>query len=187
MGLPLRENPLSKLRVRLPQQRRERRLRNGELEKLIAAASACRNQWISPIILFAIATGMRRGEILSVRWEHIDRQGRSLIIPQSKNGYSRIIPLTSTALEILATVPATGDRVFPVSPNAFRLAWDRLRVRASITDLHFHDFRHEAISQFFERGLSVPEVALISGHRDVRMLFRYTHPMRTDIIKKLES
>ena len=55
-----------------------------------------------------------------------------------------------------------------------------------ITDLHFHDLRHEAISRFFERGLSVPEVALISGHRDYRMLFRYTHLRAEDIVAKLE-
>ena len=55
----------------------------------------------------------------------------------------------------------------------------------NIKDLHFHDLRHEAISQFFEKGLSIPEVALISGHKDVRMLFRYTHLKAEDILRKL--
>jgi len=64
---------------------------------------------------------------------------------------------------------------FPVNANAFRLAWERLRKRADLGDLRFHDLRHEAISRFFEMGLSVPEVAVISGHKDARMLFRYTH------------
>ena len=54
-------------------------------------------------------------------------------------------------------------------------------------DLHFHDLRHEAISRFFEMGLTTPEVALISGHRDMRMLFRYTHPLRSTISKKLQD
>jgi integrase len=89
------------------------------------------------------------------------------------------------ATEVLDTVPVTGDRVFPLTANAFRLAWDRLRARADLADLHFHDLRHEAISHFFEQGLTVPEVALISGHRDARMLFRYTHPLRAEIMKKL--
>ena len=53
-------------------------------------------------------------------------------------------------------------------------------------DLHFHDLCHEAISRFFEMGLSVPEVALISGHRDYRMLFRYTHLRAEDIVAKLD-
>ncbi len=75
--------------------------------------------------------------------------------------------------------------MFPMTANAVRLAWERLRRRAGITDLHFHDLRHEAISRFFEKGLSVPEVALISGHRDYRMLFRYTHLRAEDIVEKL--
>jgi len=58
--------------------------------------------------------------------------------------------------------------------------------RAGIVDLHFHDLRHEAISRLFEKGLSVPEVALISGHRDLRMLLRYTHPMSESILRKLD-
>ncbi len=58
---------------------------------------------------------------------------------------------------------------------------------AGITDLHFHDLRHEAISRFFEMGLNAPEVALISGHRDMRMLFRYSHPMRENVLDKMDS
>ncbi|MDA0341679.1 MAG: tyrosine-type recombinase/integrase [Proteobacteria bacterium] len=72
-----------------------------------------------------------------------------------------------------------------MSPNAVRLSWGRLTHRAGIEDLHFHDLRHEAISRFFEMGLSVPEVALISGHRDPRMLFRYTHLRAEDVARKL--
>ena len=72
-----------------------------------------------------------------------------------------------------------------MSPNAIRLAWERLKIKGNIKDLHFHDLRHEAISRFFEKGLSIPEVALISGHRDVRMLFRYTHLKAEDVLIKL--
>ena len=72
-----------------------------------------------------------------------------------------------------------------MSANAMRLAWDRLKKKGNIKDLHFHDLRHEAISRFFEKGLSIPEVALISGHKDVRMLFRYTHLKAEDILRKL--
>jgi integrase len=60
-----------------------------------------------------------------------------------------------------------------------------LKRRVGIENLRFHDLRHEAISRFFERGLSVPEVALISGHNDLRMLYRYTHLRADDIAKKL--
>lgn len=186
-GLPLSENPLGKLRLPSSPNRRERRLKDGELDKLIVAARSCRNELILPIILLAVATGMRRGEILSLRWGHIDRERRSLLIPHAKNGHARTIPLTTEAVAALNFVPVESGRVFPLSANAFRLAWDRLRTRAGLADLHFHDLRHEAISRFFERGLNVPEVALISGHRDARMLFRYTHPLRAEIMKKLRT
>ena len=74
---------------------------------------------------------------------------------------------------------------FPYTSNALKLAWNRLKKKADIKDLHFHDLRHEAISRLFEKGLSIPEVALISGHKDVRMLFRYTHLKAEDILRKL--
>jgi integrase len=67
--------------------------------------------------------------------------------------------------------------------DAFRLAWERVRRRADLQDLHFHDLRHEALSRFFEMGLTTPEVASISGHRDLRMLFRDSHPMRQRVLE----
>ena len=72
-----------------------------------------------------------------------------------------------------------------MTANALKLAWSRLKKKGNIKDLHFHDLRHEAISRFFEKGLSIPEVALISGHKDVRMLFRYTYLKAEDILRKL--
>ena len=69
--------------------------------------------------------------------------------------------------------------------DLMRLAWDRTIRKIGIKNLRFHDLRHEAISSFFEMGLSVPEVAMISGHKDIRMLFRYTHLRAYDIAKKL--
>jgi integrase len=184
-NLPIRENPLSGLRLPVPQARRERRLNGAELEHIMQSAQRCRNQLILPIIVFAVETAMRRGEILSLEWQNIDEERRSVLLPHTKNGYSRTIPLSSRALGILQSLPKTDERVFPMSANAFRLAWERVRSRAGAIDLHFHDLRHEAISRFFELGLNVPEVALISGHRDARMLFRYTHPIREAILKKL--
>jgi integrase len=153
----------------------------------VEAAQSCRNCWVLPIILFAIETGMRRGEILALRWEHIRHNEQSLLIPQTKNGYSRVIPLSHEALEVLSTLSVVGDRVFPTTAIALRLAWDRLRSRAGVPGLRFHDLRHEAISRFFERGLTIPEVTLISGHRDARMLFRYTHAAREGILTKLRT
>ena len=185
LPLPIRVNPLSKLKFGDSDQRRERRLRPGEQEALIEAAKLTRNKLVLPIVTLALETAMRRGEMLAIRKQHINLDKRTLLIPESKNGRARTIPLSIPATELLGRHLCEG-RLFPLSANAFRLAWERLKCRAGITDLHFHDLRHEAISRLFEKGLSVPEVALISGHRDLRMLLRYTHPMSEAILKKLD-
>ena len=185
-GFPIKENPIDGLRFKAPDQRRERRLRGGEYGRLIEAARSRKNPYIIPIIQFAIETGMRRGEILSMKWDHVDLQQRSVLIPVTKNGHARTIPISTRAADILREIPMTQNAVFPVSGNAVRLSWARVVARAGIDDLHFHDLRHEAVSRFFELGLTTPEVALISGHRDMRMLFRYSHPRRATVVRKLD-
>ena len=185
-GLPIRENPLSRLTLEASDQRRERRLRPGEQERLLVSARQCRNQLIGPIVALALETAMRRGELLAIKKEHIVCSKRTLLIPESKNGRARTIPLSMAAVELLSAHAAKDGRLFPITPNAFRLAWERVKRRAGIDNLHFHDLRHEAISRFFEKGLSVPGVALISGHRDLRMLLRCTHPMAHGILQKLD-
>ena len=156
---------------------RKRRLTSFEYNYLVNNNKV--NSKLKAIIQLAIETGMRRGEILQIEQQHL--KDRTLIIPLTKNGHSREIPLTSNAFNILYD----SNLPFTMTPNALRLAWSRLKKKGGIKDLHFHDLRHEAISQFFEKGLSIPEVALISGHKDVRMLFRYTHLKAEDILRKL--
>ena len=167
-----------------PSKARDRRTSLEEVETLIAG---CQHRLLHPIILFAIETGMRRGEIVAMRWDDLDLDAGTLHIPITKNGNSRTIPLTMMALQVLESLPRTDERIFPISGNAIRLAWERLKKRVGVVDLRFHDLRHEAISRFFEMGLSVPKVALISGHKDPRMLFRYTHLRAEDVAKKLHG
>ena len=78
-----------------------------------------------------------------------------------------------------------ADMLFPTSPLALRLAWVRVTKRANLDDLHFHDLRHEAISRLFELGLTVPEVASISGHRTMSQLMRYAHANAQSVRQKL--
>ncbi len=186
-GVALQHNPVSKIKKPAPGKARERRVTVEELERLRVALSKCRNNLLFNIVMFAIHTGMRRGEILSIRWSDINFDASTVHLADTKNGEARTVPLSSSALSALPATDnhAADERVFPLSPNAVRLAWERLKRRAGINDLHFHDLRHEAISRFFELGLSIPEVALISGHRDFKMLFRYTHLRPADVAKKL--
>ncbi len=180
-------NPVHGIKLQYIDERRNRRLRPGELDKLLEAATSCNNPYIKPVILIAIETGMRRGEILAIQWIHIDLNLSVLTIPVSKNGFSRTIPLTPSAKDILVSLDREHQHVFPITANALRKAWERVKTRASINDLRFHDLRHEAISRFFEMGLNIAEVASISGHRDFKMLFRYTHPKAEDIVNKFKS
>ena len=192
-GIPIRENPVSKLKFTYVSNRRERRLREGELDRIIEAADKTQNKLILPIIMLALQTGLRRAEILAAMWSDLDMDNRALNVPMSKNGHSRTIPLTRGAIALLQRSKGEGQthqdrdgRIFPTTANAVRLAWGRLLNRAGIEGLHFHDLRHEAISHFFELGLTAPEVALLSGHRDMRMLFRYSHPQRQRVLDQLD-
>ena len=173
-GLMLSVNPVDQIKKPPSPKARERRLNDGEYERLEAASKLTQNAHIWPIVVFAIETGMRRGEILGLTWDNIDLKRRTAFLPLTKNGSSREVPLSTKAVCVLQQQRTrTGISPFPVNSNAFRLAWDRLRGRAGLNDLRFHDLRHEAISRFFEMKLTIPEVALISGHKDVKMLFRY--------------
>ena len=186
-GLMLSSNPVDRVKMPPSSPARKRRLEEGEFERLEEAAKQTKNPHIWPVVVFAIETGMRRGEILGLEWEHVDLDRRIAYLPLTKNGSSREVPLSTKATQVLAGQRQRNDTPspFPITSNGFRLAWDRLRGRAGLSDLRFHDLRHEAISRFFELGLNIPEVAVISGHRDPRMLFRYTHLRAEALVSRL--
>ena len=186
-GLMLSSNPVDKVKMPPSSPARNRRLEDGEFERLEEASKLTKNPHIWPVIVFAIETGMRRSEILELRWEHVDLDRRIAYLLLTKNGSSREVPLSTKAGQVLAAQRQRNDTPspFPVTSNGFRLAWERLRSRAGLFDLRFHDLRHEAISRFFELGLNIPEVAVISGHKDPRMLFRYTHLRAVDLVNRL--
>lgn len=186
-GVALPENPVRKIKMPSPGRGRERRAAPEELTALLGGCRQGRSKWLPALIQMAVETGMRRSELLSLRWSDVDLKARTVLVSRTKNGHPRRVPLSSTAVQTLKHTPHCGDVIFPVTANALRLAWERLKLRAGVNGLRFHDLRHEAISRFFEKGLNVPEVALISGHRDLRMLLRYTHPMSEGILKKLDQ
>lgn len=188
--LPLQENPVAKVKKPEINNRRCRRVSTDEYKALLRTLRKCQNKFIRPMTLFAIETGMRRGEMLAAQWRHVNLESRTLFLPVTKNGEARTVPLTKKAVKILRFLCMPDNKnklIFDTTERGFELAWRRMIARSGIEDLRFHDLRHEAISRFFERGLSVPEVALISGHKDFRMLFRYTHLKAEDVAKKLSS
>ena len=190
-------DPVASVRKPASARGRTRRPSLDELASLDQALQQCRNALVRDVFMFALATGMRRGEVLSLRWGDVDLFSKTALLQMTKNGETRTVPLSPKAILVLKGLHQARQRpsqglgaascglVFPISANAFRLAWERVRKRAGVVDIRFHDMRHEAISRFFEMGLTVPEVALISGHKDARMLFRYTHLKAVDVARKL--
>ena len=172
-GWALGPNPLEKIKFPKPNPARERRLMPGEFERLKETASQMAGWYLWPIIELAIETAMRKGELLSLQWSNIDLDKSIALLPQTKNGSARWVPLSPRASEILLSLDRAGERVFPIGPDALRHGWDRLCRRAEIEGLRFHDLRHEAVSRLFEMNLSVPEVAFISGHKTPSQLFKY--------------
>jgi integrase len=186
-GIPLQSNPVGLITKPTQHKARDRRLESGELEALDEVLKSRRNPLVRSVFLFALATGMRRGEILSLTWENVDLKTRTAHLPQTKNGDSRTVPLSPAALETLKQLPHRSGHVFRITIDALRYGLSKAMADAGVRDFHLHDSRHEAISRFFELGLNTMEVSAISGHKDPRMLVRYTHLRAEDIAKKLSK
>ena len=164
---------------------RKRRVSDEEYKALYETSKTLRQHYIWPAVSLAIETGMRRGELLKLEWKNINLQDQTALLEDTKNGSDRYIPLSPLACQLLSSLPKTSERVFTVSENALRLTWERLRKKAHIFDLRFHDLRHEALSRFTEKGLSPFEVAEISGHKHLNQLRAYTHMNIKKLINKL--
>jgi integrase len=184
-GFELPNNPASL--VTLPRQgmARERRPDPGELERLEEALAG--NPVALALVRFAVHSAMRRGEMLAMSWRHVSFGERMVYLPNTKAGRSRTVPLTDAALEVLKGTKATEERVFPIDEHAFRYAWDTACREAGIVDLRFHDLRHEGVSRLFEMGLDAAEVAQISGHKTIAMLFRYYNLRPYELAEKLKG
>ncbi|MHB8563999.1 MAG: site-specific integrase [Acidiferrobacteraceae bacterium] len=164
---------------------RTRRLVENEEARLLEAAKTYGGE-IGRVIPWAIETAMRRGEIAAMRWEHLDRKARVLLIPETKTGTPRRVPLSSRALQVLDGLPRRIDgRVWGMRPDSISQAFERVCTAAGIEGLTFHDLRHEAASRLFEKGLNPMEVAAITGHKTLQMLKRYTHLRAEDLVGRL--
>ena len=186
-GYGIVENVIKTMKYSKGNVSRTRRLETDERDKILATAKLQRNDYICSVIEFAIETGMRRSEILKLKWQDINLETGFASLYDTKNGEDRKVPLTKRCIEVLNQLPRSHEHVFPIAVTSLYQAWRRAVRKADIKDLRFHDLRHEAVSRFFEMGMSVPEVALISGHKDVKQLFRYTHLNPENVFKKYDA
>lgn len=163
---------------------RQRRLAPGEQETLLAALKDTPAGQAA--VLLALESGMRRGELASMRWEHVSLTDRTLSIPHTKTGRARTIPLSVRAIAVLRSIPRQlRGPVLGMRPDSITQAFERACARANLLNLRFHDLRHEATTRFFEKGLNTMEVATITGHRTLQMLQRYTHLRAIDLLQKI--
>lgn len=182
-GFESLENPIRYLRMPKLPNGRTRRVTDAEIQLLIK--HSCSKE-LPNILKLAVETGMRRGEIASINWADIDIQRRIICLKDTKNGDDRQVPLSSNAINVLETIPRRQDgNVFDITAHAVTYAFIRACKRAGISDLHFHDLRHEAITRMFEKGLNVMEVGTVSGHKTLQMLKRYTHLRAEELALRL--
>lgn len=220
------ENPIPYVKRPEKARARDRRFSSLEEQYLLDALAGgerkadgtfgkgARNKWIAPLVCLAFETAMRRGEMLALRWENVDLERRVAFLPDTKNGDSRDVPLSSRAVAILSELPCHAEEyeskkagrsgpVFPITAIALRRGFERAIDRAQLKyaddcrkshkppisgfldDVHFHDTRHEAASRIAEKLSNILELSAVTGHKDVRMLKRYYHPRAEELAKKL--
>ena len=174
-GIIILKNPVTAVKRPLDSVARDRRLTLTEKEQLLYESLRIGNQKLHLAILIALSTGMRQGEILKLKWDDIDYDRNRITVRDTKNGTNRIIVLSNLLKNELLNTRQMDDKLFTITASGLQQAFRKLIRRLQIHNLRFHDLRHEAISSFFEMGLSVPEVQLMSGHRTLDQLMRYSH------------
>lgn len=182
-GMECLINPVQNIRMPKQPAGRTRRLQKSEEKELLEGADYPLNQ----MIILALESGMRLGEILSISWGNVDLNKGVIELADTKNGERRLVPLSGKARTALTQLPRhISGRVFPdVTSSAISHSFRRLCGDLEIENLRFHDLRHEATSRLFEKGFEIMEVASITGHKTLHMLKRYTHLKAEDLAKKL--
>jgi len=181
-------NPVSQIRKPTMPRGRDRVLSYSEERLLLKAfePTGRRNIYMRPLVVVALETAMRRGELLGLQWKDINLKQQTAYLEMTKNGESRSVPLSSRAVKTLRKLPRSIDgRVFPINVAAMEAAFHRGRTRAKLPDLHFHDLRHTATTRIATKLSNILELSAITGHKDLRMLKRYYHPRAEDLAKKL--
>ena len=145
-----------------------------------------KSPWIHPVTIFALETAARRGEILNLAWKDVDLEGRTARL-SGKTG-ERKIPLSPPCLSLLKALPrGIGGKVFPVSVDTLRQAFERAVKRSGIDHCTFHDLRHDALTRMAKLGLNVLELRAVSGHSSASQLQRYVKINANDLALKLAS
>jgi integrase len=151
-----------------------------ELAGLLAAVDSDPEPRLGSLVRLALATGMRQSELMGLTWDRVDYDRRRVLLPKTKSGHPRTVPLTAPALAALRALPRRlgaalvfagegGTAVYP------REAWERARAAAGLPAFRFHDLRHACAVYMVDSGATDLEIAEVLGHRTLAMVKRYSH------------
>lgn len=177
----LGRNPVGKVRRRAESRGRVRFLSEDERKKLLKACEASHDRRLHPLVLFALTTGARQGELLGLRWEEVDLENLRARLQKTKNKDRRSISFPGSAADVLrkmAKTPHISGYVFASpqgKPTFPRKPWAKALREVEISDFRFHDLRHTAASYLAMSGATLPELAAFLGHRTLAMVQRYAH------------
>jgi integrase len=185
---------MAHLKISTRSEERQRRPTEKEIADLCDYLDQHSTLPMRDLIHFAIESAMRIEEITMLRWVDLNEADRTIMIrdrkhPRQKKGNDQEVPLLGKTFEIVQRQPKPEEvtpecRIFPVKADTVSTIFPRAKKALKIVDLHFHDLRHEGVSRLFEQGYQIQEVALVSGHRDWKMLARYTQIKAKDLHRK---
>lgn len=173
---------------------RDRYLNAAEAKRLMTAVEASRNPQLKFIVGLLLLTGARVSELLNAEWKHINLDRRVWLIPTSKNGKPRHVPLSKSAIDILNAVPKF-DKCGYVLPNpetlkpfvSIKHGWQTARDEAKLPDLRIHDLRHSAASFMINAGVDLFAVGRVLGHADHKSTMRYSHLANDTLLAAVEA
>ena len=178
----LEGNPVAKVRKPKEARGRERFLNDGERQHLLDAVEKT-SRPLYVVVVLALSTGMRRGEILSLSWSQVDFMRRRITLHKTKNGELRAVPLVGLAHELVMQLAKVRkidcDLVFSGEvvgrPFCIQKPWYAALRVAGIENFRFHDLRHSAASYMAMNGASMLDIATVLGHKTLSMVKRYSH------------
>lgn len=177
------DSPLRKVSKPKEPRGRERFLSDSERAALLQACKASSSRYLYTVVVLALSTGMRRGEIMGLRWPQVDILRGRILLYETKNDTSRAVPLTGLALTLINDLAKVRridtDLVFSgeagVQPVDLTKPWTTALGRAGLTNFRFHDLRHSAASYLAMNGATTIEIAAVLGHKTLQMVKRYSH------------
>lgn len=187
-------NPVAAVSRPRYENRREMYLTAEQAKCLLDACSASSNTMLRPIVHLLMLTGARKRELLDARWEHVDVERKAWLIPDSKTGKSRYVPLSKAALDVIAALPRyPGCSWLVPNPDTrepfdnVKNGWASARKAAGLPTLRSHDLRHSAASFMANSGVDLYAIGKILGHADHQSTMRYSHLANDTLLAAVEA